>query len=130
MEFLDDLHIEYTDIKEKSQGFLVKLRNSDEFQRVLGLNGRELGEGTLRITRTKIPRKSRAIFKMVADDLKIKEEALSRRKVGGDQFRRVQQTGRGEARTKKKKRRDQARVVPPIATKGIGLEHHHRHEEQ
>ncbi len=92
MQLLEEEGIEYTDIKEKGNGYLVKLRNEWETQKMLELSGEIVGRCTLRVTRTDIHLSTRAIFKLVGDYLRVKEEAVSRRKGMGDIHRRVNST--------------------------------------
>ncbi len=83
MQLLEKEGIEYTDIKEKGNGYLVKLRNEWETQKMLELTGEIVGRCTLRVTRTDIHLSTRAIFQLVGDYLRVKEEAISRRKGDG-----------------------------------------------
>jgi hypothetical protein len=92
MQLFEEEGIEYTDIKEKGNGYLVKLRNEWETQKMLELSGEIVGRCTLRVTRTDIHLSTRAIFKLVGDYLRVKEEAVSRRKGMGDMHRRVNST--------------------------------------
>ncbi len=80
MQFLEEEEIEYTYIKEKGNGFLVKLRNEWETKKILELSGEIVGRCTLTVTRTDIHLSTRAIFKLVGDYLRVKEEAISRLK--------------------------------------------------
>jgi hypothetical protein len=59
---------------------------------MLELRGEIVGRCTLRVTRTDIHQSTRAIFKLVGDYLRVKEEAVSRRKGMGDMHRRVNST--------------------------------------
>ncbi len=79
-----DEGIDDTDIREKVNGYLVKLRNEWETQKILTLSGEIAGSCTLRVTITDINLRTRAIFKLVGDFLRVNEEAVSRRKgMGG-----------------------------------------------
>ncbi len=89
---MEEEEIEHTDIKEKGNGYLVKLRNEWETQKMLELSGEIVGRFTLRVTRTDIHTITRAIFKLAGDYLRVKEEAVSRRKGMGDMHRRVKST--------------------------------------
>ncbi len=59
---------------------------------MLDLSGEIVGRCTLRVTRTDIHLGTRAIFKLVVDYLRVKEEAVSRRKGMGDMHRKVNST--------------------------------------
>ncbi len=59
---------------------------------MLELSGEIVGRCTLRMTRTDIHLSTRAIFKLVGDYLRVKEEEESRRKGLGDTHRRVNST--------------------------------------
>ncbi len=60
-----------------------------------------MGRCTLRKTRTDIHLRTRAIFKLVGDYLRVKEESVSRRKGMEDKHRRVNSTAvEGEVKPK------------------------------
>ncbi len=63
MQLLEEEEIEYTDIKEKSNGDLVKLRNEWETQKMLELSGEIVCRCTIRVT--DIHLSIREIFKLV-----------------------------------------------------------------
>ena len=92
MHLLEDSGADYTNIKEKGNGYLVKLKNEWETQKMLELSGETVGRCTIRITRTDIHMSTRAIFKLVGDHLRVKEEAISRRKGVSETHRRVHST--------------------------------------
>ncbi len=56
---------------------------------MLELSVEIVGRCTLKVTRTDIHLSTRAIFKLVGDHLRLKEEAVSRRKGMGDMHRSV-----------------------------------------
>ena len=60
----------------------------------LELNGEVCGRNVLRVTRTDIPLTSRAIFILVGDQIKVKQEAMARRKTGPPPHRHVNTTTR------------------------------------
>ncbi len=72
--------MKYESIKEQSNGFLVKCEDEREAQRAIDLDGALIGTQALRVTRSVIPLTPKAIFDLVHEQLKIKEEAQTRGK--------------------------------------------------
>jgi hypothetical protein len=89
--------VKYQEIRKKGVGYIVKLRNQGEEDKILQLDGSTSGSFNFRITRTDIHLSARAIFDLVAKDLRIKEEANSRRKTPIENTRRIQATGMGSS---------------------------------
>ena len=54
MQILENEGVDYTDVKEKRNGYLVRLRNEWEVQKMLELSGETVGRCILRINRTDI----------------------------------------------------------------------------
>jgi hypothetical protein len=91
MEILESADVKYESIKEQSNGFLVKCEDEREAQQAIDLNGALVGTQTLRVTRSVLPLTPKAIFDLVHEQLKIKEEAQTRGK-RTEGHRRVHQT--------------------------------------
>ncbi len=81
MKILESADEKYESIKEQSNGFLVKCENEREAQQAISLDAALLGTLTLRVNRSVIPLIPKAIFDCVHEQLKIKEEALTRGKM-------------------------------------------------
>ncbi len=92
MQLLEEEGIEYTDKKEKGNGYPVILSNEWETQNNVETQRGNCGYVHPRVTRTDIHLSTRAIFKLVGGNLRVKEEALSKQKGKGDVYRRVNST--------------------------------------
>jgi hypothetical protein len=117
-DFLVDQGIRYSSIKEKGVGFLVKLRNSEETQKTLRLDGSTSGRTALKITRTDIPLTARAIFDLVAKDLRIKDEANFRRQNTTEATRRIQRTEVEGSSSEEETQEEKSRIRDKSSEKG------------
>ena len=80
LEFLESIEVECLQINYKSGGFLVRCGGPADQQKILSQNGETFNGHTLRISRASIPLQTKHIFKMIAEHIRIKEEAALRGK--------------------------------------------------
>jgi hypothetical protein len=80
IDFLESIEVECLQISYKSGGFLVRCGDPTDQQKILAQNGETFNGHTLRISRATIPLQTKHIFKMIADHIRIKEEAALRGK--------------------------------------------------
>jgi hypothetical protein len=113
MEILESADVKYESIKEQSNGFLVKCEDEREAQQAIDLDGALVGTQTLRVTRSVLPLTPKAIFDLVHEQLKIKEEAQTRGK-RTEGHRRVHQTEQ-EKKVEKVEKVPDTPVAKPLA---------------
>jgi hypothetical protein len=113
MEILESAEVKYESIKEQSNGFLVKCEDEREAQQAIDLDGVLVGNQILRVTRSVIPLTPKAIFDLVHEQLKIKEEAQTRGK-RTEGHRRVHQAEH-EKKPEKVEKIPETPVAKPLA---------------
>ena len=82
-DFLDSAGVEPSKLESKVGGFMIKCRNSQATQKLLAMTGESIKGHSIRLSRASIPLSTKAIFQLVADHLRVKEEAAARRREPG-----------------------------------------------
>jgi hypothetical protein len=113
MEILESADVKYESIKEQSNGYLLKCEDEREAQQLIDLDGALVGTQTLRVTMSVLPLTPKAIFDLVHEQLKIKEEAQTRGK-RTEGHRRVHQTEQ-EKKVEKVEKVPDTPVAKPLA---------------
>jgi hypothetical protein len=115
MDLLEEEELKYQRVVEQGNGFNIQCDNDEEISRALEIDGLQISNQPLRVTRTNKSLKVKDIFQLVEGHLKIKEEALSRGKKTG--HRRVHSTEKEpETKTKVEIKMEEKTAIEPLKT--------------
>jgi len=114
MDLIGEEELKYQRVVEQGNGFNIQCDNEEEVSRALEMDGLQVSNQPLRVTRTNKSMKVKDIFQLVEEQLRIKEEALSRgKKTEG--HRRVHSTDKEpEAKPKVEIKIEEKTAVEPL----------------
>ena len=116
IDLLEEEELKYQRVVEQGNGFNIQCDNDEEVSRALEMDGLQVSNQPLRVTRTNKSMKVKDIFQLVEEHLKIKEEALSRgKKTEG--HRRVHSTEKEpETKPKVELKIEEKTTIEPLKT--------------